>query len=126
MEAPPLLRPGNIVFDTPDPERLSEFWTALTGYVSRPLFGEYLGLCDPTGRGPNLTFQRTEAPVATVTRCHVDFYANDPEAVAERAVALGARIVRRVTEGDVSWVVVCDPDGNHFCIVAAVGPDRST
>ena len=125
MREPPLLRPGNIVFDTLEPERLFEFWTALTGYVSRPLFGAYLGLRDPTGQGPNLTFQRADTPEASVSRCHVDFYANDPDAAAARAVALGARILRRVTEGDVSWVVLCDPDGNRFCIVAAVGSDRS-
>lgn len=55
-----ILRPGNVVFNTSDPERLSEFWAARTGYAGRPLFGAYLGLRDPSGRRPNLTFQRCD------------------------------------------------------------------
>ena len=121
----PVLRPGNIVFDTPDPERLAAFWTALTGYERRELFEPYVGLRDPAGVGANLTFQRTDARTsATGSRCHIDLYASDPDEAAERAVALGAQLVRRVEEGDTYWVVLTDPDANEFCFVAAVGKDR--
>jgi predicted enzyme related to lactoylglutathione lyase len=119
-----IFRPGNVVFDTSDPERLSEFWAELTGYEPRPLFGNYLGLRDPTSRGPNLTFQRRDIDDRSPNRCHVDFYVDDPDDVAERALQLGADFVRRVSEGDVRWVVLTDPDGNEFCLVASVGPDR--
>jgi hypothetical protein len=33
-------------------------------------------------------------------------------------------VVGRVAEGDVRGVVLADPDGNEFCLVAALGPDR--
>lgn len=119
------LRPGNNVFSTSDPEGLSEFWAALTGYESRPLFGEYVGLRDPSGRGPNLTFQRRDVnDLLPSGRCHVDFYADDPDDVAERALQLGGDFVRRVSEGDVRWVVLIDPEGNEFCVVIAGSPDR--
>ena len=122
-----ILRPGNIVFDTLDPERLCEFWAAVTGYVKRELFEPYLGLHDPLGIGANLTFQRISKAedLAPRSRCHLDIYVDDPHQVAVHAETLGARIVRRVDEGDVYWVVLCDPDGNEFCLVAAVGPDRA-
>jgi len=122
----PVLRPGNIVFDTPQPERLAGFWAALTGYVPRSLFGPYTGLRDPSGAGPNLTFQQAAVvtPAAVSGRCHIDLYVADPDDAAKCAEALGARVVRRVAEGDVHWVVLADPDGNEFCLVAAVGPDR--
>ena len=119
-----ILRPGNVVFNTDDPERLSEFWAALTGYEPRTLFGAYIGLRDPSGRGPNLTFQRSEVVNGAGRSCHVDFYADDPDDVAERALQLGGDLVRRVSEGDVRWVVLTDPDGNEFCVVIS-GPDRS-
>jgi predicted enzyme related to lactoylglutathione lyase len=120
-----VLRPGNIVITTTDPEGLCEFWRDLTGYELRPLFDGYLGLRDPSGRGPHLTFQRVEVDDGPSRRCHIDFYANDPDDVAERALQLGADFVRRVVEGDVRWVVLADPEGNEFCVVASVGPDRT-
>jgi hypothetical protein len=118
------LRPGNVVFKTSDPERLSVFWAALTGYEPRPLFGDFLGLRDPAGRGPNITFQRYDDDSLDPGRCHVDFYADDPDDVAERALQLGGDFVRRVSEGGIRWVVLTDPDGNEFCVVLSGSPDR--
>jgi hypothetical protein len=119
-----VLRPGNVVFDTTNPERLYEFWAALTGYEPRPLAGEYLGLRDPSGRGPHITFQQCEVDDRAPGRCHVNFYADDPDDVAERALQLGGDFVRRVNEGDVRWVVLTDPDENEFCVVVSGSPDR--
>jgi predicted enzyme related to lactoylglutathione lyase len=118
-----ILRPGNIVLDTANP-RLVDFWASLTGYQPRDLFGNYVGLRDPSGIGPNLTLQMTPAPTRA-GRCHFDLYSDDPAAAAARAVELGARRIREVREGDVAWIVLEDPDGNQFCIVAAVGQDRT-
>jgi predicted enzyme related to lactoylglutathione lyase len=120
-----VLRPGNVVFSTSDPEKLCEFWAALTGYEPRALFGEYLGLRDPSGRGPNLTFQPSDVDDLGSGRCHVNFYADDPDGVAERALQLGGDFVRRVSEGDIRWVVLTDPDGNEFCVVVSGSPDRN-
>jgi hypothetical protein len=120
-----VLRPGNVVFKTADPDGLCAFWRALTGYEPRPLFDGYRGLRDPSGRGPHLTFQRCDQDDGPSSRCHVDFYADDPDDVAERALQLGADFVRRVVEGDVRWVVLADPEGNEFCVVASIGPDRT-
>jgi Glyoxalase-like domain len=118
------LRPGNIVFNTSDPERLREFWAALTGYEPRLVSGSSLGLRDPSGRGPHLTFQLSDVGDVVSTRCHVDFYADDPDDVAERALQLGGDFVRRASEGEVRWVVLTDPDGNEFCVVVSGSPDR--
>ncbi len=121
-----VVRPGNIVLDADDPETLASFWAALTGYVPRALFEPYTGLQDPTGLGPNLTFQRAgPSRRPGHSRCHLDLYVADPELAAGRARQLGASYVRRVTEGDTHWVVLEDPEGNEFCLVAAIGPDRA-
>jgi hypothetical protein len=118
-----ILRPANVVFNTEVPEGLSEFWALLTGYEPRILSGPFVGLRDPTGRGPHLTFQRCEVEDVASNNCHVDFYADDPDDVAERALQLGGNFVRRVSDGEVRWVVLTDPDGNEFCVVVA-GPER--
>jgi hypothetical protein len=118
------LRPGNVVFNTADPEGLSRFWAALTGYETRPLFGDRVGLRDPSGRGPNMTFQRCDPEDLGPGRCHVDFYSDDPDDVAERALQLGGDLVRRASEGGIRWVVLTDPDGNEFCVVVSGSPDR--
>ena len=39
-------------------------------------------------------------------------------AEVERVLALGARHVD-IGQGDESWVVLADPEGNEFCILAA-------
>jgi catechol 2,3-dioxygenase-like lactoylglutathione lyase family enzyme len=119
-----ILRPGNVVFNTPDPERLCDFWAALTGYETRTVSGS-VGLRDPTGHGPHMTFQRCETGDLATGRCHVDFYADDPDDVAERALQLGGDLVRRVNDDGVRWIVLSDPDGNEFCVVVSGSPDRN-
>jgi predicted enzyme related to lactoylglutathione lyase len=71
-----------------------------------------------------MTFQRSDVDELTPGRCHIDFYADDPDDVAERALQLGGDFVRRVDEGGIRWVVLTDPDGNEFCVVVSGSPDR--
>jgi predicted enzyme related to lactoylglutathione lyase len=40
----------------------------------------------------------------------------DQEAEVERLVSLGAKRID-IGQGDVSWVVMADPDGNEFCVL---------
>ncbi|MGN0063542.1 MAG: VOC family protein [Nocardioides sp.] len=85
----------------------------------------------PEGQsGPRLFFQRVPEPKATKNRVHLDVRAAPgagPEArmdalaaEAERLVALGARVQRRVTsqEDPLSggFIVMTDPEGNEFCL----------
>jgi predicted enzyme related to lactoylglutathione lyase len=42
----------------------------------------------------------------------------DQQAEVERLVSLGARCID-IGQGDVSWVVMADPDGNEFCVLTA-------
>ena len=47
-------------------------------------------------------------------RIHLDLAPDDQQAEVERLLALGARRVD-IGQGDVSWVVMADPEGNEFC-----------
>ena len=46
------------------------------------------------------------------------FAAADQDAEVARVLELGARRVD-IGQGDESWVVLADPEGNEFCILAA-------
>lgn len=118
-----MLRLRGITVDGPDPEGLAAFWQAVLEYDARDLWDPYAGAKDPDGRDPNLTFQRADHGPAN--HLHLDLYADDPDAEAQRLTGLGATRVRRVDEGDTWWWVLRDPAGNEFCVIAAQGQDRA-
>ena len=49
---------------------------------------------------------------------HLDLYTTDQEAEVERLLSLGARRYEREYGPDDDFVVLVDPDGNRFCVVA--------
>jgi predicted enzyme related to lactoylglutathione lyase len=58
-------------------------------------------------------------PKAAKNRLHFDLAPptdGDQEAEVERLVSLGAKRID-IGQGDVSWVVMADPDGNEFCVL---------
>lgn len=119
-----MMRLGGITVDCADPEALAAFWSSALGWERRALWHPYEGARDPGRREPNLTFQRTGDDVRN--RLHLDFYADDPDAEADRFVDLGAERVGRFVEGDTWWWVLRDPAGNDFCVIAAQGADRAS
>jgi len=69
-------------------------------------------------RGPALTFVRVLEGKAVKNRMHIDLAPGDQEAEVARLEALGARPAD-VGQGDVTWVVLADPEGNEFCVLSA-------
>ena len=58
-------------------------------------------------------------PKTGKNRLHLDIAPppdGDQRAEVERLVALGAKRID-IGQGDVSWVVMADPDGNEFCVL---------
>jgi predicted enzyme related to lactoylglutathione lyase len=58
-------------------------------------------------------------PKTAKNRLHFDLAPpgdGDQEAEVERLVSLGAKRID-IGQGDVSWVVMADPDGNEFCVL---------
>jgi len=49
---------------------------------------------------------------------HLDLYSDDQTDEVKRLVGLGAKIVRHHREPDDDYVVMTDPEGNEFCVVA--------
>jgi hypothetical protein len=120
-----------IVFDCDHPAALARFWAAaLDGYNVRAYDAAEIarlaarGLTpetDPSvlvdGPGPVLCFQHVTGRRHENNRVHLDVAAVDSKAEVARLCALGATVQR--TTG--RYVVLCDPEGNQFCVVATDG-----
>ena len=59
------------------------------------------------------------APKLGKNRLHLDVAPpadGDQQAEVERLISLGAKRID-IGQGDVSWEVMADPDGNEFCVL---------
>jgi hypothetical protein len=58
-------------------------------------------------------------PKTRKNRLHLDIapsVGGDQQAEVDRLVSIGAARID-IGQGDVSWVVMADPDGNEFCVL---------
>jgi hypothetical protein len=111
---------GSIVFEPAEYPAVGRFWSEATGWpVVYDQDGD-LAIRHPSGRGPFLTFgPPIPEPKAAKNRLHLDLAPppdGDQAAEVERLTKLGARPVD-VGQGEVSWVVMADPEGNEFCVL---------
>ncbi len=121
-----------LAIDCADPKRLAEFWCSALGYevqdeehgvvtIGSSLVPE--GKMRPGPVPPVLTFARVPEGKTVKNRLHLDVNPTDSKQDDEvrRLLDLGARYVD-VGQGDVSWVVLADPEGNEFCVLASRCP----
>ena len=109
----------NITIDARDPAALAEFWRRARDY--RVALAQPDEVCieppdDPTDARPALVFVPVPEEKAIKNRVHLDLAPNDQNAEVARMQALGARRVD-IGQGEVSWVVLADPEGNEFCVL---------
>jgi hypothetical protein len=118
-----------LAIDCADPAALAQFWCAVLGYevqgeeddvitIGSPLVPEGKDRSGPVP--PTLTFARVPEGKTVKNRLHLDVNPTDAEQDEEvrRLLDLGARRAD-VGQGDQSWVVLTDPAGNEFCVLAA-------
>jgi catechol 2,3-dioxygenase-like lactoylglutathione lyase family enzyme len=96
------------------------FWSAALGW---PLVWDQDGetaIRAPDGTGPIITWSGPPLiPKVAKNRLHLDIAPpadGDQRAEVDRLVSLGATRID-IGQGDVSWVVMADPDGNEFCVL---------
>lgn len=112
-------RLGAIAFDAADPGAQGRFWADATGWRIEVEGDWGVGLRAPSGEGPALELGPPVAPKPSKNRVHLDLApdpGDDHGAEVQRLLALGARRVD-IGQGDVSWVVLADPEGNEFCVL---------
>lgn len=114
-----MVKIGSIVVRCYEFDKMLQFWRQALGYVPREApTNTWVVLCDPAGRGPNMSLERVpEKRAGKRGRLHLDLYTNNRESEVDRLVALGAtRYPWRYRLGS-DFVVLEDPDGNLFCVV---------
>ena len=116
-----------IAIDCADPHALARFWTQALGYVLGSTEDDYVELVPPPGAHPTtptIGLLRVPEPKAVKNRLHLDLTATDRtrDAEVERLLALGARRADvgqgPLDAGEVTWVVLADPEGNEFCVLS--------
>ncbi len=110
-----------VIVDAEDPEALGRWWAEALGWV---VVGDDPGEFEirPTAdRLPGLLFVGDAGAKQGKSPLHLDFRPDDRDAEVERLVALGAARVD-IGQGDVSWVVLADPEGNEFCVLGSRRP----
>ena len=108
-----------LCIDCSNPRDLAAFWAEVLGWRLESEDAEdEVGLIDPDGGSPTLLFIRVPEPKTVKNRLHIDVNARDREQSeeVERLLGLGATLAD-VGQGDVSWVVMADPEGNEFCVL---------
>ncbi len=113
--------------DTADPDRLATFWQSALGWRRTYADDDEVVLEPPAGSpqdgvAPDLIFLRVPDVKAGKNRLHLDLRPADQAAEVARLEGLGARRVD-IGQGQVSWVVMGDPDGNEFCVLKPLKVD---
>ncbi len=112
------MRIGSIVIHCFEFDRMVAFWQEALHYVPRkPASGGWVVLCDPHGRGPNLSFQARNRRAGRRSWLHLDLYTDQQGEEVERLVAIGASRYPWKYPPNADFVVLEDPDGNLFCVV---------
>lgn len=118
-----------LAIDCADPQALARFWCAVLDYevLDEDLDDGIVTIGSPgapvEGTGqvpPMLTFARVPEGKTVKNRLHLDLNAADRDQADEvrRLLELGARHADVGQGDDVSWVVLADPEGNEFCVLA--------
>jgi catechol 2,3-dioxygenase-like lactoylglutathione lyase family enzyme len=122
------LRWQSVVVDCADPAALARWWAEVLGWrltdedddehvLEPPAGSPEHGVC------PDLLFLRIPEPKAVKNRLHLDLRPDDQAAELQRLLALGARRVD-IGQGEPTWVVLADPEGNELCLLRAVTPEE--
>ena len=105
-----------VVVDAHDPRALGIWWAeALDWVVTLDEDGDF-EIRPAAAITPGLLFVPVTDERVAKNRLHLDFRPDDQEAEVLRFLNLGAARAD-IGQGDVSWVVLLDPEGNEFCIL---------
>ena len=107
------MRLSCVTFDCADPDRVASFWAEALGWSRR---GHRV---EPQDGGSYLEFVQVPEGKMVKNRLHLGLGTDDLDAEIERLVGLGASVAWEA-EFPPEWpyrnVVLCDVEGNEFCL----------
>ena len=101
-----------------DPVAIGTWWAEALGWVvvdDGPITFE---IRPAPNQLPGLLFLKVDDPKEAKNRLHLDFRPDDQAAEVDRLIGLGATRID-IGQGDASWVVLADPEGNEFCVLSS-------
>jgi predicted enzyme related to lactoylglutathione lyase len=108
-----------VTIDSADPAPIAEFWAQVLGYQVDDDDPDEVAIEPPPGTAaPPLLFVRVPEPKTVKNRVHLDLNPDDQEAEVRRLEGLGAKRID-IGQGEQTWVVMADPEGNEFCVLRA-------
>lgn len=106
-----------IVLDAVDTDLVAQFWVEALHYRLVDRLEQYHVLVPLIGNaGSVFLVQGVSEGKHVKNRMHLDLHVADPEAEAERLIALGARRLGDGSLGNIKWITMADPEGNEFDI----------
>jgi catechol 2,3-dioxygenase-like lactoylglutathione lyase family enzyme len=120
----PSLRWQCVCVDSTEPRRAATFWQQALGWRRTHDTDTEVVLEPPEGSpengvSPDLLFLRVPEEKTLKNRLHIDLRPQDQAAEVARLEALGATRID-IGQGEVTWVVLADPDGNELCVLRAL------
>ncbi|MBI1349811.1 MAG: VOC family protein [Actinomycetales bacterium] len=110
------------VVDAGDPGALGRWWAQALGWVvvDEEITAEesVIEIRREPDVLPGLLFVSVPDERLGKNRLHLDFRPDDQQVEVARLLALGARRVD-IGQGDATWVVMADPEGNEFCVLSS-------
>ena len=109
-----------VVMAAADPPALARFWTEAAAWPVTGADQRLACLRDPSGTGPFLELVHSPAPKLVKNRLHLDlapYPGDDPAAEVARLRSLGATPAD-IGQGQVTWTVLADPEGNELCVLS--------
>jgi hypothetical protein len=107
-----------VTVDATDPEALGRWWLVALEWVIINDDPEEFEIRAAPERLPGLLFVRVSEPKAVKDRLHLDLRPEDRDTEVERLLMLGATRAD-VGQGEQTWVVLADPEGNEFCVLSS-------
>jgi hypothetical protein len=105
-----------IVVDSTDPASLARWWMRVLDYQVIFESDDEVVIAKDQSTYPGLIFVPVPEDKTVKNRLHLDLNPDDQDAEVERIVGLGATRID-IGQGDRTWVVLADPEGNEFCVL---------
>ena len=107
-----------LIVDAADPVALGRWWATALEWVVVNDDPEEFEIRPAADRLPGLLFARVPERKTLKNRLHLDLRPDDRDAAVARLLDLGATRAE-VGQGEQSWVVLSDPEGNEFCVLSS-------
>lgn len=109
-----------IAIDAVQPRVVADFWCSVLGWQVVEEDDSVISIAPPDGWWPTIDVVAVPEKKAVKNRLHLDLRADGMTTPDElqRLLRLGARRTDVGQGPDVTWVVLCDPEGNEFCLLS--------